>query len=195
MSESAEQQPPDNAGPLIPLTPVKTIVLVGLMGAGKTAIGKRLAASLGVRFADADAAIIEAAGMGIPDIFELYGEETFRDLERRVILRMLEEEPFILALGGGAFINDETRAAIKRSCLSIWLKADLDTLVDRVNRKKGTRPLLASGNPRDILENLMTTRYPIYAHADRVFESNQAPPEKLVERIRNSLIEEGMVNV
>ncbi|MEZ5825940.1 MAG: shikimate kinase [Geminicoccaceae bacterium] len=181
--------------PSSPLTPVKTIVLVGLMGAGKTAIGRRLAASLGVRFADADAAIVEAAGMSIPDIFELYGEDAFRDLERRVILRLLEDPPFVLALGGGAFINDETREAIARSCHSIWLKADLDTLLERVTRKKGTRPLLANGDPRTILAELMEQRYPVYAQADRTFESSSAPPETLVANIRDTLLDEGMIDV
>ena len=194
MSDPDDFQANGVSRPVRPLMPVKTIVLVGLMGAGKTAIGKRLAAALGVRFVDADAAIVEAAGMGIPDIFELYGEAAFRDLERRVILRLMEDPPFVLALGGGAFMNDETRKAISASCHSIWLKADLDTLVERVSRKKGTTPLLSNGDPRTILAELIASRHPVYALADRTYESSNAPPETLVNTIRDRLLDEGMVD-
>jgi shikimate kinase len=161
----------------------RTLALVGLMGAGKSAVGRRLAKVLGAEFADADELIVAAAGMSIPDIFEKYGEPEFRDLERRVIARVLEGPCVVLALGGGAFVDPQTRAHVKRRALSVWLRADLDTLVCRTMRKKGTRPLLAGGDPRAVLGELMQRRYPIYAEADHVVDSDEQPPETVVGRI------------
>lgn len=161
----------------------RTVALVGLMGAGKSAVGRRLAKALGAEFADADELIVAAAGMSIPDIFEKYGEPEFRDLERRVIARVLDGPPLVLALGGGAFIDPLTRGHLKRRALSIWLRADLDTLLGRTMRKKGTRPLLEKGDPRAILAQLMERRYPVYAEADHAVESDEQPPENVVARI------------
>jgi shikimate kinase len=161
----------------------RSLVLVGLMGAGKTSIGRRLARTLATPFADADDEIVAAAGMGIPDIFALYGEPRFRELERRVVARLLDQPPMILALGGGAFIDPGTRERIKEKGSSVCLRADLDTLVARTARKKGSRPLLDQGDPRDILARLMDERYPIYALADYTVDTATEPHEAVVERI------------
>jgi shikimate kinase len=179
MSEPSEAQPVEP-----PLTAERRpIVLVGLMGAGKSAVGRRLAVALGRPFRDADDAIVAAAGMSIPDIFELYGEPAFRDLERRVVARLLDEAGTVIALGGGAFIDPETRALVKRRALSIWIDADLDTLVERTARKPGRRPLLAKGDPREILARLMEIRYPIYAEADFRVKSGEGPVEAVVQKV------------
>jgi shikimate kinase len=169
------------------------IVLVGLMGAGKTAVGRRLAAVLGVGFADADEAIVEAASMSIPDIFELYGEQAFRDVERRVIARLVDEEPAVLALGGGAFIDPRTREKLAGRAVTVWLKADLDTLVARTARKRTTRPLLREGDPRETLAELMARRYPIYALADHTLVTGDQPLEEVVERLEALLVEVGVL--
>jgi shikimate kinase len=158
-------------------------VLVGLMGAGKTSIGRRLARVLGAPFADADEEIVAAAGLAIRDIFEIYGEPRFRELERRVVARLLDGGPMVLALGGGAFIDVETRARVASRGVSIWLRADLETLLARTARKRGTRPLLERGDPRVILKGLMEERYPIYAKADYTVDSQTEPHEAVVERI------------
>jgi shikimate kinase len=172
---------------------VRPIVLVGLMGAGKTAVGRRLAADLGVGFVDADEAIVEAASMSIPDIFEVYGEQAFRDLERRVIARLVDETPGVLALGGGAFIDPATRERLAGRCVTVWLKADLDTLVARTARKRTTRPLLRQGEPREILAELMARRYPIYALADHTFVTGDQPLEDVVERLEALLVGVGVL--
>ncbi|MEZ5865098.1 MAG: shikimate kinase [Geminicoccaceae bacterium] len=172
---------------------LRPIVLVGLMGAGKTAVGRRLAATLGVAFADADEAIIEAAGMSIPDIFEVYGETAFRDLERRVVVRLLDEATGVLALGGGAFIDPQTRAAVGERGISIWLKAELETLVARVTRKRAVRPLLMQGEPRTILAGLMERRYPIYAEADFTVLTGDQPLDEVVDRLTELLQREGLI--
>jgi shikimate kinase len=143
----------------------RPIVFVGLMGAGKTAIGRRVASELGVPFTDSDHEIESASRMTIPELFERYGEPEFRALEQRVILRLLTGGTRVLATGGGAYMNDETRRAIAENGLSVWLKADLDTLMGRVGRKP-TRPLLKTENPRATMEKLIAVRYPVYAHAD-----------------------------
>ena len=132
----------------------KTIVLVGLMGCGKSSLGRRLASRLAMPFVDADTAIEEAAGATIPEIFEKHGEAFFRDGERRVIQRLIGEEPMVLATGGGAFIDPETRKAITEQALSVWIKADLNLLVKRT-AKRSNRPLLKQGDPREILANLI----------------------------------------
>lgn len=161
----------------------RPVALVGMMGAGKTAVGRRLAAALAVAFVDADEAIVEAAAMSIPDIFELYGEAAFRDLERRVIARLVEDEPGVLALGGGAFIDEETRARLGGRCVTIWLKADLDTLVARTAKKRTIRPLLAQGDPRAILGDLMAKRYPVYALAEHTVVTGDQPLEEIVDKL------------
>jgi shikimate kinase len=168
------------------LEPPRTIVLVGLMGAGKTCIGRRLAGRLGLAFRDADAEVEAAADMSIPEIFEMYGEAAFRDCERRVLARLLSQAPHVLATGGGAFMNDETRALIKARGISVWLRADLDLLVRRT-AKRNHRPLLKRGDPREILDGLMRERYPVYAEADIAVDSVDGPPEQMVARVTNAL--------
>ncbi len=163
------------------------VVLVGLMGAGKTVVGRRLARVLGVSFCDADEEIAAAAGMGIPDIFEVYGETAFRDLERRVIARLMRDPPGVLALGGGAFVDPEVRRLVKRGAVSIWLRADLETLLRRTERRRHARPLLAREDPRRVLCRLMEERYPLYAEADLVVDTGEQPVEVVVTRIRDLL--------
>jgi shikimate kinase len=143
----------------------RSVVFVGLMGAGKTAIGRRVAAILGLPFTDSDHEIESVSRMTIPDLFERYGEAEFRSLEQRVIVRVLESGPQVLSTGGGAFMNAQTRDAIASYGLSVWLKADVDTLLERVSKKQN-RPLLKDSDPRAVLEKLMAERYPVYALAD-----------------------------
>ena len=143
----------------------RSVVFVGLMGAGKTAIGRRVAAILGLPFTDSDHEIESVSRMTIPDLFERYGEAEFRSLEQRVIVRVLESGPQVLSTGGGAFMNGQTRDAIASYGLSVWLKADVDTLLERVSKKQN-RPLLKDSDPRAVLERLMAERYPVYALAD-----------------------------
>lgn len=164
----------------------RSVVMVGLMGAGKSAIGKRLAQSLGLNFVDADKEIEESAGCTIPEIFTRFGEPAFRDGERRVIARLLEGPVCVLATGGGAFMDEGTRAKIKERGLSVWLRADLDTLVRRTARR-GNRPLLNAGDPRDVLGKLMARRYPVYAEADVTVDSLDAPPESTTARVIEAL--------
>jgi shikimate kinase len=160
----------------------RSLVMIGLMGAGKSAIGRRLGKRLGLPFVDADKEIEAAAGMTINEIFAEHGEDYFRDGERRVIARLLDDGPVVLATGGGAYMNEATRAEIADKALSIWLKADLDILMERVSRRN-TRPLLKRGNPREIMRNLMDTRYPVYAGADMTIESRNVPHDIIVEEI------------
>jgi shikimate kinase len=164
----------------------QTIVLVGLMGAGKSSIGRRLAQRLGMSFIDADKEIEAAAGCTIEEIFERLGETAFRDGERRVILRLLDDPPHVLATGGGAFMDQAIRERIKEKAVSIWLYADLDLLVRRVSRRNN-RPLLKSGNPREILAALMEKRNPVYAEADIRVDSADGPPETTVQKIVDEL--------
>lgn len=164
----------------------RPIVMVGMMGAGKSAIGRRLAQRLGLPFVDADAEIERAAGATIAEIFEKHGEAVFRDGERRVIARLLEGPIGVLATGGGAFMDPETRARIRKRAITVWLKADLDTLVDRVSRR-GHRPLLNDSDPREVLTRLMTVRHPIYAEADITVETGHAPAAATVDRVIEAL--------
>lgn len=150
--------------------PGKIIVLVGLMGAGKSCVGRRVAQNLGVPFVDADVEVEKAAGCSIADIFEKYGEDAFRDGERRVIARLLDGPVSVIATGGGAFIDDQTRALIHDKGLSVWLRADLETLVSRTSGRSH-RPLLNVGDPKEILADLIKTRYPVYETADVVVET------------------------
>lgn len=177
----------DPEGKLPPLE--RSIVLVGLMGAGKTAIGKRLAERLSVSFVDADHEIERAADSTINEIFERYGEDEFRQGERRVIARLLSGPPKVLATGGGAFMAQETREAIRENGVSVWLKADLEVLFERVSRRSH-RPLLKTGNPRDILRDLMDKRYPIYAEADLTVETFNGPIEATVDRVYAAVLEQ-----
>jgi shikimate kinase len=158
----------------------RSIVLVGLMGAGKSTVGRRLAARLGLPFRDADQEIEIAAGMTIPDIFAEHGEDYFRDGERRVIARLLQEGPAVLATGGGAYINPETRARIADAGLSIWLRADFEVLMRRV-RKRSNRPLLQNPDPEATMRRLMDARHPIYALADLVVDSREIPHDRVVQ--------------
>ncbi len=164
----------------------KTLVLVGMMGAGKTSVGRRLAHVLGVPFKDADCEIELAAGCTINEIFERFGEPAFRAGERKVIARLLADPPHVLATGGGAFMDEETRARIKESAISIWLRAQLDLLIDRVGRKDN-RPLLRNTDRRAALEHLLKEREPVYAEADITIESENGPHETVVKRILAAL--------
>ena len=165
----------------LPLSVPRTVALVGLMGAGKSAIGKRLAARLGLPFVDADDEIEHAAGCTIAEFFEKYGEAEFRAGERRVIARLLDEPPHVLSTGGGAYMDPETRALMRTKAITVWLRADLDVLFDRV-RKRTHRPLLRQGDPREILANLMKQRYPIYAEANIVVDSTAQPADRTTEQ-------------
>lgn len=168
----------------------RSIVLVGLMGVGKTTVGRRLANILGLPFVDADHEIEQAAGCTISEIFARFGESAFRDGERRVIARLLEGPRRVLATGGGAFMDPRTRAAIRERGISVWLKADLDLLMDRVGRK-GHRPLLHTSDPRATMEKLMAERYPIYAEADLTVESREGPHDRVVKAVVQALRERG----
>jgi shikimate kinase len=161
----------------------KPVVMVGLMGAGKTKIGGIMAKALGLPFIDADVEIERAAGMSVAEIFETEGEPAFRDLERRVIARLLSDEIKIVAPGGGAMMNDQTADLIRTSAISIWLRADLDVLVERTGRNT-KRPLLRNGNPRDILQGLMDKRHPVYRTADITVDSG---PTDVEENARKTL--------
>jgi len=164
------------------------IVLVGLMGAGKTSLGKRLSKIFGLPFYDSDAEIEKAAGCTIAEIFERFGESYFRDGERRVIERILNSEPCVMATGGGSFIDERIRSLVKEKALSIWLRADLDTLVKRTAKRRGDRPLLKDGEPRDILTKLIEQRYPIYSQADVTVDVGDEPPEKTAERVHRIIV-------
>jgi shikimate kinase len=164
----------------------RSLVLVGLMGAGKSTVGRRLAQTLQLPFRDADHEIEAAAGMTIPEIFAIHGEDHFRDGERRVIARLLQEGPIVLATGGGAFMNDETRLRIAEHGISLWLKADLDVLMRRV-RKRTTRPLLQNPDPEGTMRRLMEVRYPVYATADITVDSHEAPHDRVVADIVKAL--------
>ena len=167
------------------------MVLVGLMGSGKSNVGRRLATRLGWDFKDSDAEFEEAAGCTIADYFTRHGEASFRDGERKVIARLLEGPRCVLATGGGAFMNEETRAQIKSNAYSVWLRAELDLLVRRT-AGRDHRPLLRQGDPRQILADLMAVRYPIYAQADVTVDTTDEPPDvttKCVLDALSSLIE------
>ncbi len=164
----------------------KPIVLVGLMGAGKTSIGRLLAKRLDLEFIDADHEIEQAAQCSVEQIFERHGEAVFRDGEQRVIARLLAGPTHVLATGGGAFMRKATRDVIRRRGISVWLRADLDLLLRRVSRRKN-RPLLRNENPRQTLEKLIEERYPVYAEADIVVDSGDYPPATIVDNVIGAL--------
>ena len=164
----------------------RPIVLVGMMGVGKSTIGRRMAARLGLPFVDADTEIEAAAGMTIPEIFERHGEPYFRDGEARVIARLLDGGPIVLATGGGAFMREETRARIKAKALSIWLKADPDVIMRRV-RRRADRPLLQTADPEATVARLLGEREPIYGKADMTISSRDVPHDRIVEECLETL--------
>jgi shikimate kinase len=165
----------------------RSVVLVGMMGAGKSSVGRRLAARLGIPFIDADVEIEKAAGMTISEIFASHGEPYFRAGETRVIARLLESGPQVLATGGGAFMNADTRAAIRAKGISVWLRATLDVLNRRIKRR-GDRPLLkGAADPTETLRKLMEQRDPVYAEADLTVESRDVPHETIVDEILEGL--------
>jgi shikimate kinase len=175
------------AAPTRRFVPSRTIVLVGLMGAGKTKIGRRLAARLNLPFFDSDHEIEMAAGESIEEIFANRGERVFRDGERRVIVRLLDQPVHVLATGGGAFMDEMTRRAIERRGVSLWLRADLDVLVSRVSRRNN-RPLLKVGDIRTVLGELIERRYPVYGEANAIVESGEGSPELTVTRAIAALV-------
>lgn len=169
-----------------PLVVDRTIVLVGLMGSGKTNMGRRLAARLDLPFHDSDAAFEQASGCTIAEYFAKHGEAAFRDGERRVIERLLDGPPCILATGGGAFCDPATRSLIKQKATSLWLRADLELLVRRTAGREH-RPLLNQGNPREVLARLIEIRHPIYTEADIVVDTTDVPPEITLGKVLDAL--------
>ena len=189
MSDPATQQLADSLPPetaIVAALGARSLVLVGMMGAGKSSIGRRLAARLDLAFVDADLEIEKAAGMSIPDIFATRGEGEFRAGEARVILRLLEGAPQVLATGGGAFLNTDTRAAIGVKGISIWLKAEFDVLMKRIRRRQD-RPLLKTDDPGATLRELIAARYPAYALADLTVQSREVPHDKIIDEIVSGL--------
>jgi shikimate kinase len=176
-----------DAAALIAALGARSIVLVGMMGSGKSSIGRRLAARLAVPFVDADAEIeARAGGMTIPEIFDKHGEPYFRAGEARVIARLLDQGPQVLATGGGAFMNGDTRAAIRTKAVSVWLKAELDVLLRRIKRRSD-RPLLKTDDPAVTLTALIAERYPVYAEADLTVMSREVPHDTIVDEIVTAL--------
>nr|WP_246429708.1 shikimate kinase [Prosthecomicrobium pneumaticum] len=165
----------------------RAIVLVGLMGAGKTSVGKRIAVKLGLAFADADAEIERAAQQTIPEIFATHGEAYFRDGERRVIRRLLDGHPKVIATGGGAFMSEETRIAIAEGGVSVWLRAELPVLMARV-RRRSNRPLLQTDDPEATMKRLMDERYPVYAQADVTIESREIAHDLVADQVIAGII-------
>lgn len=182
MQVHARTETPDCGSPMAE----RSIVLVGLMGAGKSTVGRRLASVLRLPFHDADQEIETAAGCSISDFFERYGEPAFRDGERKVIARLLAGPRHVLATGGGAFMDPTTRVLIKEQGLSVWLRANIDLLMERVT-KRPTRPLLKNDDPRGTMERLMAERYPVYAEADITVDSNGGPHDTVVQQILSQL--------
>ena len=166
----------------------RSIVLVGMMGAGKSTIGRRLSARLRLPFLDADTEIEAAAGMSIPDIFETHGEPHFRDGEARVIARLLDGGPAVLATGGGAFMNADTRAAVAEKGISVWLEADVDLLFARV-RRRSNRPLLENPDPEGTLRRLVAERHPVYALADIIVQSRDVPHDIICDDVIAALVD------
>ena len=165
----------------------RSIVLVGLMGSGKSTIGRKLAQVLDLDFVDSDSEIEEASRMSVSDLFEVYGEAEFRALEQRVVLRLLDDGPKVLSTGGGAFVNDDIRAMVQTRGVSVWLDADLDTLMDRVSRRD-TRPLLKNDDPRATMQALLDERYPIYEQAHVRVRSREERKDIIVSEVVEGLL-------
>lgn len=187
MSKSDTSARSQRAKALVERLGGRPLVLVGMMGAGKTTVGRRIAARLGRRFLDSDEEIEKAAQMTIPEIFAQRGEPEFRTGETRVIQRLLKETDLVLATGGGAFVNLDTRALVKSDAVSVWLKADVDVLFERVSRRSN-RPLLKTANPRATLEKLVEDRYPIYAEADVTVLSRDVPQDSVAADVISALL-------
>jgi shikimate kinase len=166
----------------------RNLILVGLMGAGKSSVGRIVATQLGIPFIDSDAEIERVSRMSISELFNAYGEDEFRALEGRVMKRLLKGGPRVVSTGGGAFINDRTRRHIKKGGISVWLNADLDVLWERVN-KRDTRPLLKTENPKRTLENLMNARYPVYALADLTVMSRDVRKELMADEVLKAVVD------
>jgi shikimate kinase len=164
----------------------RTVALVGMMGSGKSSVGRRLATRLGVPFKDADSEIEAAAGCPIPEIFDRFGEGAFRDGERRVIARLLTQKPHVLATGGGAFVDAMTRERLRERAVTVWIKAPVDVLLARVKRRDN-RPLLRGDDPRGVLERLLAERTPLYQLADVTVESDDGPHSQAVDQIVTAL--------
>lgn len=188
LSERKREDRQDRSAEIREVLGRQSIVLIGLMGAGKTAVGRRLANRLDLPFIDADTEIEVAAGASISEIFAEHGEAYFRQGERKVIARLLQGGPQVLATGGGAYMNADTRAAIKKHGLSVWLKAELKVLLKRVGRRS-SRPLLTGDDPEKVMKRLMEQRYPIYAEADVTVESRDVPHEVIVGAVIDALAE------
>ena len=164
----------------------KPVVLVGLMGSGKSTVGRRLANKIKLGFIDSDNEIENAAGCSIADIFEMYGEKAFRDVEEKVLTRLLREQPIVLATGGGAFISPIIRKLVSKHAISIWLRADLEVLLERTGRNLN-RPLLRTGDPRNILQKLMTDRHPIYQTAVITVDTSEEDLSRTVTKVHTAL--------
>jgi len=177
-----------SAAAILPRLDRRSIVLIGMMGVGKSSIGRRLGARLGVPFVDADTEIEKAAGMSIADIFARHGEADFRSGEARVIARLLEGGPQVLATGGGAVMNADTRAAIKAKGVSIWLAAEFDVLMRRIAKRKNDRPMLQTADPAATLRQLLAEREPVYAQADITVRSREVPHDAIVTEIMRELV-------
>jgi len=165
----------------------RSIVLIGMMGVGKSSVGRRLAARLSIPFVDADAEIEKAAGMSIADIFARHGEAEFRSGEARVVARLLDGGPQVLATGGGAFMNPDTRNAVRAKGISIWLSADVEVLMRRISKRRNERPLLQTADPAETLRRLLAEREPIYAQADLTMQSRDVPHDAIVADIMKAL--------
>jgi shikimate kinase len=178
----------DRREELLGLLGHRPIVLIGMMGAGKTTVGRRLAAKLGRHFVDSDEEVERAAGMTIEDIFKAHGEADFRAGEVKVIARLLKDDHIVLGTGGGAFINPDTRALVKSAAISVWIKADFELLFQRVSRRSN-RPLLKTANPRETLQKLIEARYPIYAEADVTVISRDVPQDQVASEVIDAMVE------
>ena len=190
MPDAASQNDADTAIPpglVLSALERRSIVLVGMMGVGKSSVGRRLAARLSIPFVDADSEIEKAAGMTIPEIFARHGEAYFRSGEARVLARLLESGPQILATGGGAFMNDDTRALMKLKGVSVWLHADFDVLMRRTSKRRSDRPLLQTEDPGETLRRLLAEREPTYALADLTVQSREVPHEAIVADVMMAL--------
>ena len=185
LQNDADPAPP--AGPVLTALDGRSIVLVGMMGVGKSSVGRRLAMRLSIPFVDADSEIETAAKMTIPEIFARHGEPYFRSGEARVIARLLEGGPQVLATGGGAFMNADTRALIKQKGVSVWLHADLDVLLRRTSKRRSDRPLLQTDDPSETLRALLAEREPVYALADLTVQSRDVPHEAIVADVMTAL--------